>query len=187
MIDLDEQLEEGIEQDEIYQNLQAKTKENLIESLSKGYSLNEKGFLLYKDRMYVPNVPKVPKVKLIILDEIHKTPYSGHLGYQKTITMLRKEYFWPNMKTELAEYIARWFECQQVKIEHQHPAGLLQSLPIPSWKWEIISLDFVTRLPRNQNLNDFIMVLVDKLSKAAYFIPVKTTYKAANIADIFLK
>ena len=58
---------------------------------------------------------------------------------------------------------------------------------IPSWKWEIISLDFITGLPRNQNLNDLIMVVVDKLSKAAHFIPVNTTYKAANIADIFMK
>ena len=140
--------------------------------------------LLYKDRMYVPNVPKV---KLLILDEIHKTSYSGHRGYQKTITMLSKEYFWLNMKTKVAEYIARCFECQQVKTEHQHPAGWLQPLPIPSWKWEIISLDFITGLPRNQNQNDSIMVVVDKLSKAAHFIPVKTTYKAANIADIFLK
>ena len=164
--------------------MQAKAKENPTENLIKGYSLNEKEFLLYKDRMYVPNVPKV---KLLILDEIHKTPYSGHLGYQKTITMFRKEYFWPNMKTKVAEYIARCLECQQVKTEHQHPAGLLQPLPIPSWKWEIISLDFITGLPKNQNQNDSIMVVVDKLSKAAHFIPVKTTYKAANIADIFLK
>ena len=101
--------------------------------------------------------------------------------------MLRKEYFWPNMKTELAEYIARCFECQQVKTEHQHPVGLLQPLLIRSWKWEIISLYFVTGLPKNQNLNDSIMVVVDKLSKAAHFIPIKTTYKAANIVDIFLK
>ena len=101
--------------------------------------------------------------------------------------MLRKEYFWPNMKTKLAEYIARCFECQQVKTEHQHPSGLLQPLPIPSQKWEIISLDFVTRLPKNQNLNDSIMVVVDKLSKEAHFIPVKVTYKDANITDIFLK
>ena len=85
--DFDEQLKEGIQQDEIYQSLQAKTKENPTESLSKGYSLNAKEFLLYKDRMYVP------KVKLLILDEIHKTPYAGHLGYQKTITMLRKSIF----------------------------------------------------------------------------------------------
>ena len=62
-------------------------------------------FLLYKYKMYIP------KVKLLILDEIHKTPYSGHPGYQNTITMLRKEYFWPNMKTEMAEYITRFFEC----------------------------------------------------------------------------
>ena len=91
------------------------------------------------------------------------------------------------MKNELEEYIAKCFECQQVNTKHQHPAGLLQPLPIPSWKWEIISLDFITGLPRNQNLNDSIMVVVDKLSKAAHFIPVKTTYKAANIANIFMK
>ena len=89
------------------------------------------------------------------------------------------------MKNELREYIAKCFECQQVKTKHQHPAGLLQPLPIPSWKWEIISLDFIMGLPRNQNLNDSIMVVVDKLSKVAHFIPVKTTYKAANIVDIF--
>ena len=84
-------------------------------------------------------------------------------------------------------YIARCFEGHWVKTKHQHPTGLLQPLPIPSWKWEIISIDFVTRLPKNQNLNDSIMVVVEKLSKASHFIPVKTTYKAANIADIFLK
>ena len=101
--------------------------------------------------------------------------------------MLRKEYFLPKMKTGLEEYIAICIECYQIKTKHQHPAGLLQPLPIPSWKWEIVSLDFVTGLPRNQNLNYSIMVVVDKLSKATHFIPVKTTYKAANIADIFLK
>ena len=88
-----------------------------------------KFFLLYKDKLYVPNIPKV---KLLILDEIHKTPYSGHPGYQNTITMLRKEYFWPNIKNEVDEYIARCLECQQVKTEHQHRAGLLQPLPIPN-------------------------------------------------------
>ena len=91
------------------------------------------------------------------------------------------------MKNDLEEYIAKCFKCQQVKTEHQHPAGLLQPLLIPSWKWEIISLDFITGLPRNQNLNDSIMVVVDKLSRETHFIPVRTTYKAANIANIFLR
>ena len=70
---------------------------------------------MFKDKLYVPNMPKV---KLLILDEVHKTPYSGHPGYQKTITMLRNEYFWPNMKAKVAEYIARCLDCQQVKTEH---------------------------------------------------------------------
>ena len=91
------------------------------------------------------------------------------------------------MKIEVAEDIPRCLECQQVKTEHEHPASLLQPLPIPNQKWEIISLDFITALPRNQNQNDSIMVVVDKLSKATHFIPFKTTYKAANLADIFLK
>ena len=101
--------------DENYQKLQIKVTENLTESLSTRYSLNKKGLLLYKDRLYILNVPKI---KLLILNEIHKTPYSEHPGFQKTITMLRKDYFWPNMKNELAEYIAKCFECQQVKTEH---------------------------------------------------------------------
>ena len=54
-------------------------------------------------------MPNVPKIKLLILDEVHKTPYSGHPGYQKTVTMLRNEYFLPNMKSEVAEYIAGMF------------------------------------------------------------------------------
>ena len=77
---------------------------------------------MYKDRLYIPNIPKI---KLLILNEIHKTPYSGHLDYEKTITMLGKDYFWANMKNEMVEYIARCFECQQVKTEHQHLVGLL--------------------------------------------------------------
>ena len=103
------------------------------------------------------------------------------------ITLLRKDYFSPNMKNEVDEYIARCIEFQQVKVEHRHPTCLLQPLPIPDWKWEIISLDFITGLPKNQKQNDYVMVVVDKLSKASNFICVKTTYKAANIADIFMK
>ena len=91
------------------------------------------------------------------------------------------------MKNEVAEFLARCIECQQVKVEHQYPAGLLQPLPIPNWKWEVISLDFVTGLPKNQKQNDSIMVVVDKLSQGAHFIPVKTTYTAVNIAEIFMK
>ena len=91
------------------------------------------------------------------------------------------------MKNEVVEYIARCIKFQRVKAKHRHPAGLLQPLPIPDCKWEIINLDFITRLPKNQKKNDYVMVMVDKLSTEAHFIPVKTTYKDTNIANIFMK
>eukprot|EP00253_Pinus_taeda_P015608 PITA_15608 len=91
------------------------------------------------------------------------------------------------MKKHVAEYLARCLECQQIKAEHQHPAGLLQPLPIPEWKWEVISMDFITGLPKTKRNNDSIMVVVDKLSKVAHFIPVQSTYKAVQIAHVFMQ
>jgi hypothetical protein len=87
------------------------------------------------------------------------------------------------MKTEVVEYLARCLECQQVKVEHHHPTGLLQPIPIPEWKWEVINMDFITGLPKTKKQNDSIMVVVDKLTKVAHFIPVKSTHKAINIAE----
>ena len=84
--------------------------------------------------------------------------------------MIRKYLFWTNMKKEVAEYLAHFLECQQVKVEHQNPVVLLQSLSIPEWKWETISMDFITGLPNNFRQRDSIMVVVDKLIKASHFI-----------------
>src|SRR5713226_7379913 len=91
------------------------------------------------------------------------------------------------MKKDMAEYISRCMKCQHVKVEHQHPAGLLQPLPILEWKWEVISTDFITGLPMTWRQHDSIMVVVDKLTKAAHFIPVKSTHKTDDIAKIFMK
>lgn len=101
--------------------------------------------LNYKKRLYVPNQNNI---KGLILDEFHKSHYTGHLGYQKMITTLRKEYYWSGMKKEVEKYLTRCLECQQVKVEHQHPIGLLHPLPILEWKRETISMDFITVLPK---------------------------------------
>ena len=85
------------------------------------------------------------------------------------------------------EYILRCMKCQQVKVEHQNPTGLLHPLPVPEWKWEVISMDFITGLSMNWRQHDSIMVVVDKLTKAAHFIPVKSTHKTDDIAKIFMK
>eukprot|EP00253_Pinus_taeda_P004696 PITA_04696 len=140
--------------------------------------------LYFNKKLYIPNEESLKK---LILDEFHISHYSGHPGYQKMVTALRREYYWPKMKKEVAEYLARCLEFQQIKVEHLYPAGLLQPLPIPEWKWETISMDFITGLPRTKKNNDSIMVVVDKLSKAAHFIPVQSTYKAVQISHIFMQ
>jgi hypothetical protein len=91
------------------------------------------------------------------------------------------------MKKEITEYIARCMEFQKVKAEHRHPTGSLQPLSIPKWMWEEVTMDFITGLPRTDKLHDSIMVVVDKLTKYAHFIPLKTTHKATYVADIFMK
>jgi hypothetical protein len=78
-------------------------------------------------------------------------------------------------------------ECQRVKAEHRHPAGLLHPLTIPEWKWEVMTMYFITGLPRTSKQHDAIMVVVDKLTKTAHFIPLKTTHKATNVANIYMK
>ena len=76
------------------------------------------------------------------------------------------------MKNDVAEFVARCLTCQQVKIEHQRPAGSLQSLPILVWKWEHVTMDFVVGLPRSSKGFDSIWVVVDRLTKSAHFLPV---------------
>jgi hypothetical protein len=167
-----------------YRNLVAKLQQHERPQIEKGYAIGTDGLLLYKNKIYVPNDREL---KMAILKEMHNVTYVGHPGYQKTVAAVKSHYFWPDMKKEIAEYIARCMECQKVKAKHRHPAGLLQALPIPEWKWEVITMDFITGLPRTSKLHDSIMVMVDKLTKATHFIPLKTTHKAADVVDIFLK
>ena len=125
-------MEEGVKLDKEYQNLREKVTKNESENVKIDFSLNEKGLKMYKNKLYVP---KIPKIKFLILNEVHKSPYSGHPCYQNMITMLRKDYFWPNMKNAMIEYIAMCIEFQHLKAEHRHPASILQPLPIrPDWK-----------------------------------------------------
>jgi hypothetical protein len=123
----------------------------------------------------------------MILREMHNVPYARHPRYQKTIATVKSHYYWPGMKKEVVDFIARCLECQKVKAEHRHPTGLLYPLPIPKWKWEVVIMDFITKIPRTNNQHDSIMVVVDKLSKAAHFILVKLTHKATNIDDVYMK
>ena len=99
---------------------------------------------------------------------------------------LKDTFWWTGMKKDIAEYVAVCDVCQRVKAEHQKPAGLLQPLPIPEWKWDKLGMDFITGLPRTRLGYDLIWVAVDRLTKVAHFIPVKTTYTSAKLAKIYM-
>jgi IS30 family transposase len=90
------------------------------------------------------------------------------------------------MKQDVMEYVSLCDTCQRVKAEHQRPAGLLQPLNIPEWKWEEIGMDFIVQLPRTQAGYDSIWVIVDRLTNVAHFIPVKTTYSGAKLAELHM-
>jgi hypothetical protein len=83
----------------------------------------------------------------------------------------------------VAAHVAMCDVCQRVKAEHQRPAGLLYPLKIPEWKWEEIGMDFITGLPRTSKGYDSIWVIMDRLTKVAHFIPVKTTYKGSQLVE----
>jgi hypothetical protein len=99
---------------------------------------------------------------------------------------LKTRYWWYGMKRDIAEYVSLCDTCQRVKAEHQRPAGLLQLLKIPEWKWEEIKMDFIVGLPRTHSRYDSIWVIVDRLTKVAHFIPVKTTNLGAKLAELYM-
>ncbi|WVZ80451.1 hypothetical protein U9M48_027924 [Paspalum notatum var. saurae] len=108
---------------------------------------DEQGTLWYKNRICVPNVDSIRK---LILSEAHDTAYSIHPGSTKMYYDLKERFWWYGMKRAVAEYVAIYDTCQRVKAEHQRPAGLLQPLKVPEWKWEEITMDFIMGLPRTQ-------------------------------------
>jgi hypothetical protein len=132
-------------------------------------------------------VPNSQELKNMVLREMHNVPYVGHPGYQKIISVVKSQYFWPGMNKEVDEYINRCLEFQKARIIIYILASLLQPFPILEWKWEVVTIDFITKLPRTMKQHDSIMVVVDKITKVPHFIPVKLTHKETNIVDIYMR
>ncbi|KAJ0497126.1 putative nucleotidyltransferase, Ribonuclease H [Helianthus annuus] len=132
-------------------------------------------------------VPLYRDLRELVMDKAHKSRYSVHPGLDKMYDDLRTTYWWPGMKAHIATYVSKCLTCARVKTEYQKPAGLLQQPEIPKWKWEQISMDFVTGLPRSQRGNDTIWVIVDRLTKSAHFLVIKETDKFSTLANVYLK
>ena len=123
-----------------------------------GFRILADGTLEFQGRVCVP---KDSALRKKILEKAHSSVFAVHPGSTKMYRSLRENYWWPGMKREIADFVARCLVCQQVKAEHQRPAGLLQPLPVPEWKWEHITMDFVIGLPRSSHGHDVIWVTVD--------------------------
>jgi hypothetical protein len=120
---------------------------------------------MHKNRICVPDSREL---RNLVLKEMHDGPYARHPGYHKMITAVRSQLFLLGMKKDVVDYITRCMECQKVKAEHMHPTGLLQPLQIQEKKWEVITIDFITKLPKTARQHDSIMVVVDKLTKVSH-------------------
>ena len=90
------------------------------------------------------------------------------------------------MKKDIAIYVNKCLTCLKVKAEHQLPSGLLQQPEIPMWKWEQISMDFITKLPRTSRSHDLIWIIVDRLTKSAHFLPIREDYSMERLARIYV-
>ncbi|GKA89201.1 putative reverse transcriptase domain-containing protein [Tanacetum coccineum] len=123
----------------------------------------------------------------LIMHESHKSKYFILPSSDKMYQDLKKLYWWPNMKAIIAEYVGKCLTCSRVKAECQKPSGLLIQPKIPIWKWERITMDFVTKLPKTSNGHDTIWVIVDRLTKSAHFIPIKATDSMETLTRLYIK
>jgi hypothetical protein len=139
--------------------------------------------IYYKGRIFL--VPG-SAFKAKVLQAYHDSPMAGHQRINKTYRQVRERFSWKGLKEDVIKHVKECTTCQVNKDEHTRLAGLLQPLPIPEHKWESISMDFITRLPRTQG-NDCIFVVVDRLTKFAHFFSIATDFSAAQVAELFFR
>ncbi|GJT14939.1 putative nucleotidyltransferase, ribonuclease H [Tanacetum coccineum] len=132
-------------------------------------------------------LPCYGDLRTVIMHESHKSKYSVHPGSDKMYQDMKKLYWWPNMKADIATYVNKCLTCAKVKAEHQRPSGLLVQPKIPEWKWDNITMDFVTKLPKTSQGYDTIWVIVDRLTKSAIFTPMRETDPLDKLARLYLK
>ncbi|KAA0066511.1 reverse transcriptase [Cucumis melo var. makuwa] len=172
-------LREFLQKDHAAQNVM-----NLVKAGKTRQFWVEEDLLVTKgNRLYVPRVGDLRKK---LLYECHDTLWAGHPGWQRTYALLKKGYFWPNMRDDVMQYTKTCLICQQDKVEKVKVAGLLDPLPVPTRPWKSVSMDFITHLPK---VGDFeaILVIIDRFSKYATFIPTTKQCSAEMTAQLFFK
>lgn len=141
----------------------------------------EGDLLYFEERLYIPKGP----TRLRVLQSRHDFPAAGHFGYNKTLELISRDFWWPQMWKDVKEFVTSCDICSRSKNPRHRPYGLLQPLPIPHRPWSSVSMDFITDLPLSNSF-DSIFVVVDRLTKMAHFIPCKKTSSSEDTARFFL-
>ncbi|GKC69520.1 putative reverse transcriptase domain-containing protein [Tanacetum coccineum] len=141
------------------------------------------GTLCLNDRSWLPCYGDL---RFVIMHESYKSKYSIHPGSKKMYQDMKKLYWWPNMKANIATYVSKCLTCAKVKAEHQRPSGLLVQPAILEWKWDNITTDFITKLPKSSHIFDTIWVIVDRLTKSTHFLPVRESDPLDKLARLYL-
>ncbi|GJS74245.1 ribonuclease H-like domain-containing protein [Tanacetum coccineum] len=152
--------------------------------MDKAFEVRPDGTRCIKNRSWLP---LFGNLRDLIMHESHKSKYSIHPGSDKMYHDLKKLYWWPNIKAIIAEYVGKYLTCSRVKAECQKPSGLLIHTEIPTWKWERIMMDFVTKLPKKSSEHDTIWVIIDRLTKSAHFISTKATDSMETLTRLYIK
>ena len=127
------------------------------------------------------------RIREELLEECHRSKFSIHPRSNKMYRDMKQQYWWNGMKRDVARYISKCAVCQQVKIEHQWPGGLLQSLPIPEWKWDHITMDFVFGFPLTSRGHNVVWVIVDRLTQFAHFLGMNTTDTTETLSHLYIR
>ena len=144
-------------------------------------SCSKLGSLYYfEGRLYVP-----ASVRTDVLNRCHDHPLAGHPGIRKTFFNCSRIYWWPRLRRDVQRYVRNCDTCARSKSMKQKPAGLLQPLEPPSRPWQALAMDFITNLPKVGKM-DTILVVVDRFSKMAHFIPCQNTMTAMQLSDVFI-
>ncbi|KAJ9556371.1 hypothetical protein OSB04_010985 [Centaurea solstitialis] len=155
----------------------------MLVQTKKDFEVRSDGIRYFKDRVWTP---KDDHLRTSIMDEAHQTKYSVHPGADKKYKGLKEHYWWLGMKKDIALYVSKCMTRARDKAEDQKPYGLLQQPEIPEWKWEQISMDFVTKLTKTKKGHDSIWVIVDRLTRSAHFLPIHEDFSIDRLAQLYV-
>lgn len=132
-------------------------------------------------------VPDVGDLRSLCMSLHHDAPYAGHLGRDRTKRLIMQTYRWPTIDSDVRQFVSTCDFCQRNKSTNEKPAGLLQPLPIPEFRWQSVSMDFITELPKTKAGHTAILVFVDRLSKMVHFAPCWNDIGAQEFVQVFLR